>query len=87
MSGTGDVSETKLQERGRPSKYNSKVHPSMAKILCELGATDQKLIEAFGISETTLTTWKNKHPEFLASLKRGKAEIDKQVENALLRRA
>lgn len=72
---------------GRPSKYNAKIHPQAAKILYELGATDQKLIEAFNISESTLTTWKNKYPEFLASLKEGKDVADEKVIAALYMKA
>lgn len=40
-----------------------------------------------GITEQTLNVWKKKYPSLFESLKRGKEVIDRQVENALLKRA
>ncbi|MEG0473481.1 MAG: transposase [Solibacillus sp.] len=40
-----------------------------------------------GIAYTTLRTWRDKFPALSAALKRGKEVIDRQVENALLKRA
>lgn len=40
-----------------------------------------------GIGYSTLQTWKNKYQEIRDTLKRGKEVIDRQVENALLKRA
>lgn len=71
---------------GRPSKYRVEF-PEQAAKLCKLGATDRELADFFGVSEATLNTWKAEHPEFLESLKRGKAESDARVEQSLYRRA
>lgn len=40
-----------------------------------------------GISYSTLKVWQNKYPAISATLKRGKEVVDRQVENALLKRA
>lgn len=40
-----------------------------------------------GIGYSTLQTWKSKYQEIRDTLKRGKEVIDRQVENALLKRA
>lgn len=40
-----------------------------------------------GISSTTFYRWQQEHREIRDSLKKGKAPVDTQVENALLKRA
>ena len=59
----------------------------MVRHLCKLGATDADLADAFGVSIPTVDTWKAKHPDFLGSLKAGKAEADDRVERSLYSRA
>jgi len=51
------------------------------------GLTDEQIAHNIGIARTTLYDWKNKYPNITDSLKRGKEVIDRQVENALLKRA
>ena len=51
------------------------------------GLTDEQIAHNIGISTSTLNNWKNKYVEILESLKRGKEVVDRQVENALLKRA
>lgn len=51
------------------------------------GLTDEQIAANMGISSSTLYEWKKKYPEISESLKRGKEVIDRQVENALLKRA
>ena len=52
------------------------------------GLTDKQIAEVkLGISERTFTTWKEKHPAIVSALKKGKAPVDVQVENMLLRSA
>lgn len=51
------------------------------------GLTDKQIAHNIGISEQTLNAWKKKYPSFSESLKRGKEVVDRQVENALLKRA
>ena len=51
------------------------------------GLTDKQMAHNIGVSEQTLNVWKKKYPSLFESLKRGKEVVDREVENALLRRA
>lgn len=51
------------------------------------GLTDEQIAENMGISRSTLNNWKDKYPDILDALKKGKEVVDRQVENALLKRA
>lgn len=51
------------------------------------GLTDEQIAENMGISRSTLNSWKDKYPDISDTLKRGKEVVDRQVENALLKRA
>lgn len=51
------------------------------------GLTDEQIAHNMGIGTSTLYKWKNEHVEIVESLKRGKEVVDRQVENALLKRA
>lgn len=71
---------------GRPSLYRPEYAEQAVK-LCRLGATDKELADFFGVSEQTVNAWKQEHPEFLESLKAGKAAADAEVAEKLFRRA
>ena len=51
------------------------------------GMTDEQIAHNMGIASSTLYDWKKRYPEISESLKRGKDVVDRQVENALLKRA
>ena len=51
------------------------------------GLTDEQIAKNMGIVTSTLYEWKKKFPEITEALKKGKEVIDRQVENALLKRA
>lgn len=51
------------------------------------GLTDEQIAHNIGIAERTFTDWKDRFPAIPAALKKGKAPVDIQVENALLKRA
>lgn len=51
------------------------------------GLTDEQIAHNIGIVTSTLYEWKKKHASISEALKNGKEVIDRQVENALLRRA
>lgn len=51
------------------------------------GLTDEQIAEKMNIDTATLYRWKKKHCDICEALKRGKEVIDRQVENALLKRA
>ena len=71
---------------GRPTKYK-KVFIEQGRKLVALGATDVQISDFFKITEATLTNWKKKHPEFFASLKESKEEMDSKVVRSLFERA
>lgn len=51
------------------------------------GLTDEQIAHNMGIATGTLYRWKEEHREICEALKRGKAVVDRMVENALLKRA
>jgi hypothetical protein len=71
---------------GRPTLYREE-YTEQALKLCRLGATDRELADFFDVSEQTINAWKDAHPEFLESLKAGKARADAEVADKLFRRA
>ena len=71
---------------GRPTDYRPEFAEQAFK-LCLLGATDNQLADFFETSEKTINTWKQKHPEFLQSLQKGKLEADAGVAHSLYKRA
>ncbi|EAX47547.1 conserved hypothetical protein [Thermosinus carboxydivorans Nor1] len=72
--------------RGRPTEYKAE-YAEQAYKLCLLGATDKEIADFFGVNEKTLNNWKQKHPDFLQSLKEGKEEADAKVAKSLYHRA
>ncbi|ULG73014.1 hypothetical protein [Macrococcus brunensis] len=51
------------------------------------GLIDEQIAHNIGCSRSTLAEWKKKYPDIMDALKSGKEVIDRQVENALLKRA
>lgn len=51
------------------------------------GLTDEQIANNMGVNKATLYRWKEKYCDICDSLKKGKDVVDRQVENALLRRA
>lgn len=51
------------------------------------GLTDEQIAHNMGVSERTFTEWKGRFPAIVSALKKGKAPVDLEVENALLKRA
>lgn len=73
-------------KRGRPSTYRA-IYAEQVQAFCLLGADDAKLCELFEINESTLTRWKQRHPEFRQAIKEGKEVADANVASALYMRA
>lgn len=79
-----------MAKMGRPSSYNEETAATICRHaykLSLLGSTDKQVADFFDVSEQTLNTWKNVHPEFLESLNKGKDEADARVAQSLYRRA
>lgn len=51
------------------------------------GLTDEQIASNMGISRSTLNVWKDKFSDISDTLKKGKEIVDREVENALLKRA
>jgi len=51
------------------------------------GLTDEQIAKNIGIRAGTLYEWQNRFPEFSEALKKGKEVVDREVENALLKKA
>ena len=51
------------------------------------GLTDDQIAQKIGIGTSTFYRWQEQFREFRDALKKGKAPVDIQVENALLKRA
>lgn len=51
------------------------------------GLVDEQIAHNIGIAPSTLYEWKNRYPDITEALKKGKEVVDRQVENALLKRA
>lgn len=71
---------------GRPTLYRDE-YVEQAKKLGNLGATDKELADFFNITLGTLHNWKVAHPEFLSSIRAGKAALDERVEDSLYHKA
>lgn len=52
-----------------------------------MGLTDEQIAKNMRISAVTLYEWMKKYPNISKSIKKGKAPIDFEVENALFKRA
>lgn len=51
------------------------------------GLTEEQIAHNMGICRDTLHEWKKKYSDISDTLKRGKEVVDREVENALLKRA
>lgn len=52
-----------------------------------MGLTDEQIAKNMGVNKATLYDWIKKFPDISNSIKKGKAPIDFEVENALFKRA
>ena len=74
-------------KRGRPTEYDPERHPFLVMCLAREGLTEKEMAQKLGIGKTTLTRWKQEHPEFRASLNGSREEADLKVVDSLYRRA
>ena len=51
------------------------------------GLSEEQIAHNMGIVRATLAEWKKKFPTLLDAIKKGKEVVDREVENALLKRA
>lgn len=81
-----DEKPDEIDKGGRPTDYELRFN-KMAFRHTLLGGTDKDLAELFDVSEVTINAWKQKYPKFLKSIRKGKAEADGKVVQALFKRA
>ena len=77
---------TGKETRGRPTKFNELIHAKIVE-LAEGGMTEYEIAERVGVSERTIQYWKQRHFDFLHSLKDAKDIADQMVEASLFQRA
>lgn len=77
---------TEKKKKGRPSGYKPE-YANTAKHMCQLGATDIELADAFGVNVRTIYRWQADYPEFCQALKAGKDIADERVERSLYQKA
>lgn len=80
-----DIEQSK-SNAGRPSDFNPEFI-DLAYNYCLLGATDKDLANFFNVCEATINNWKNSHPEFLETIKKGKEIADAHIASKLFNRA
>ena len=75
-------------KQGRPTVYKPE-YAYMAEVACrEGGFSDFKLSKLFSVSKASITHWRQKYPEFLASIVKGKDDHDSlKIEGALRKRS
>ena len=84
------MAEGKWSPVARKGKYEYWITPEgLLKIegWARDGLVDEQIAENIGIRADTLYDWKNRFPDISEALKKGKEVVDRQVENALLKRA
>ena len=72
---------------GRKTKYNPDTFPLLAEGYARDGLSDKQIAKNLNISKETYYTYQKKYLVFFDSIKKGKAPVDTEVENALLKRA
>lgn len=77
-----------MGKAGRPTKYKPEFNEIAYKLCSKHGYTDEELADSLNVAEGTIQDWKAKYPDFLSSIKKGKAEFDDDaVQFALHKRA
>jgi len=76
----------KKKAGGRPTLYNPEMLPKIEEYARQ-GLTNEQIAKNLGITAKTLYEWQNKYSEFGNALKAGKEVADREVENALYKRA
>ena len=85
------MSDKKAGNRGgRPSKWDAWLtKEGLLKVQgwARDGLSEEQIAHNMGIVRATLAEWKKKFPTLLDAIKKGKEVVDREVENALLKRA
>lgn len=71
---------------GRKEIYNPATFPLLAEGAARSGLNDEQIAKKLGISHETFYQYQKKYPDFFEAIKRGKAPVDEEVENILLKK-
>ena len=75
-------------KRGRPDKYLSNIKPHLEDIKrWAVYKTDAQIAKELGVAPQTFCGYKNKNPELVEALKRGRDKLVENIKNALIKRA
>lgn len=76
-------------KKKRLTKYDTHVEPRLIEIegWARDGLIDEQIAKNLGVAYSTFKVYKDKHSALSATLKKGKEVIDREVENALLKKA
>lgn len=72
---------------GHPTDYDADFHNEHGYRFALLGFTVKEIAQGFGVNHQTIKNWFKKHPEFFASVTRGRVEADAKVAEGLFKRA
>ena len=78
--------KTQPAKMGRPTAWKDDFIGYGFK-LALMGATNEKIADAFGISVKTLETWTRTKPEFRGAIVKGRTEADAAVAHSLYKKA
>ena len=84
------MSEKKAGNRGRRGKYEDWLtEDGLLKVQgwARDGLSNEQIAHNIGINKDTLYEWQKRFSDFSDALKKGKEVVDREVENALLKRA
>lgn len=85
------ATEMSKPKKGRPSEYEKAggdvKAPELVRQLALLGATEEEIAAAFGVSRRTITNWEQQHDAFRAALLEGRIAADALVGQRLFERA
>ena len=78
-----------MAKRLKRGKYYSHVEPKLVEIegWARDGLIDEQIAKNLGVAYSTFRRYRDEHKALSAALKNGKEVVDRQVENALLKRA
>jgi len=63
--------EARKETRGRPTKYNAQLFPGQARRLATRGATQEEIVEFFGVSTSTLKVWRARYSALSDAIQAG----------------
>lgn len=76
-----------MSRTSNAQKYNAQYHDDWAWSLAAMGATNEEIADAMGVSKRTIIRWSKEHESFGTALSEGKGVSDARVIRSLYQRA